>query len=114
MEASTAAAKVLGRSTYPEVLNLIFMPQIEAYGARVIRSWGDFYVSNLQLPAIQQGHNVKIKSIIHDEDVQERCRTYLRSVKPDKRNVGNFKTYGSTRISSQHCLMPNGGSLAQY
>ena len=58
-----------------------------------MRSWGDFYVSNLQLPTIHHGHNVKIKSIIHDEDVQARCREYLKSVKPDKRNISSFKTW---------------------
>jgi len=93
MEASMTAAKVLGRSTYPDKSIPVFMPRIETYGARVVRSWAGFYVSNLQLPAIQQGHNVKIKSIIHDEDVQERCRTYLKSTKPDKRSVDNFKTW---------------------
>ena len=43
------------------------------------------------MPTYRQGSHVKIPSLIDDEDIQERCRNFIRSQKPDDRSIYCFK-----------------------
>ena len=79
IEASeVVAAAVLGRGVW---------------GARVLRGWANIYFEQLMLPSIRQGCHVKVNSLVHDEDVQEACKAFLRGLKPDSRTFVAWKEF---------------------
>lgn len=51
--------------------------------ARTIRNWAQFYIATNELPSLKQGRHQKTRTLIDDEDVQNACRTWLRSQTPD-------------------------------
>ena len=69
------------------------------WGARILRGWANIYFNNLMLPMINQGNHIKVKSLIHDEDVRAACRTFLRSVKPDEWSFQKWKEYVNFDLS---------------
>ena len=69
-----------------------------AYKGRVIRAFATFYYETGSLPDILQGKHIKTKSLIHDEDVRQRCLAFLRGTKPDKRSPYAFKMFVEQEI----------------
>ena len=48
------------------------------YFARVIQAWTYHWVTHHLIPHFKQGHHVKVKSLMNDEDVELAVGAYLR------------------------------------
>ena len=53
-----------------------------SYG-RIIRYWSEYFLSHQNLPSHRQGCHLKTPSFIDEEDIQNACRLWLRSQRPD-------------------------------
>ena len=57
---------------------------VKTYKSACLRQWADNYLQTGELPEFKQGMHAKHSSIITDENVQEKFKTYLK--------VDDFKT----------------------
>ena len=65
--------------------------RVNACRARMIRAWGNEHLKTKSLPAfMQQGAHSKVRSIVTDEDIQHKLKSFLRSMKDFDRTPGNF------------------------
>jgi hypothetical protein len=53
----------------------------DVYLARRIRQWTRLLQSGQEIPASMRGKHIKVKSLLEDEDVQQRILQYLRTAK---------------------------------
>lgn len=60
------------------IASLLFPDRNVSHSGRLIRQWTNHYIENLELPVQTQGKFVKVKSLIHDEDVQRTLREFIR------------------------------------
>ena len=64
----------------------------ENYGKN-IRKWSEFYCKHLFLPPVIRGRNQKIRPMLCENDVQEQCRSFLRTLEPKKVGVVTLKRF---------------------
>lgn len=62
-----------------EIAKFLFPDKSPVHQGRLIRIWADHYLHFGDMPERQQGLHVKVRSLIHDDDVQRILRTYIRS-----------------------------------
>jgi hypothetical protein len=62
-----------------EIAKFLFPDRSPVHQGRLIRAWADHYLHCRDVPARQQGRHVKVRSLIHDDDVQRLLRIYIRS-----------------------------------
>ena len=62
------------------------------YGAN-IRQWATFYLRNLLLPVVLRGRHQKIRPLLCENDVQDLCRSFLRTLKPEEVGVLSLKRF---------------------
>ena len=87
MDASAATASVIYGKCSPT-----------SFKARSIRHWSDVYLATSELVKYQQGLNTKTKSVITDENVQQKFKTELRALTDESRCPKNFKLMLEERI----------------
>ena len=61
--------------------------------ARKIRNWAQFYIATNELPSLKQGRHQKTSTLIDDENVQNACKTWLRSQPPDSLCARSFSRW---------------------
>lgn len=64
----------------------------ENYGKN-IRRWADFYCSHLFLPPVIRGRHQKIRPMLCENDIQEQCRTFLRTLEPKKVGINTLQRF---------------------
>lgn len=87
MDASVATASVIYGKCSPT-----------SFKARSIRHWSDVYLATSELVKYQQGLNTKTKSVITDENVQQKFKTELRALTDESRCPKTFKLMLEERI----------------
>ena len=87
MDASAATASVIYEKCSPT-----------SFKARSIRHWSDVYLATSELVKYQQGLNTKTKSVITDENVQQKFKTELRALTDESRCPKTFKLMLEERI----------------
>ncbi|KAH9140541.1 hypothetical protein AeRB84_015236, partial [Aphanomyces euteiches] len=71
----------------------IFLEKSARNYGQNIRRWADFYCKNLFLPPVVRGHNQKIRAMLCENDVQEQCRSFLRTLNPRQIGVDSLKRF---------------------
>jgi len=78
------------------------------YGSN-IRKWADFYCKYLFLPPVTRGRNQKIRPMLCENDIQEQCRSFLRTLEPKKVGVNALQhflegdLFPTRKISRRSC-----------
>ena len=60
------------------IASILFPNRNVSHSGRLIRTWAQLFLDNGQLPMQNQEKFVKMKSLIHDEDVQRILRAFIR------------------------------------
>jgi hypothetical protein len=63
--------------------------------AKTIRHWSTFWCRHEELPTSRRGKHQKTRSLIEDEDVQEKCMVWIRSQREVTARYFKFKLFSS-------------------
>ncbi len=58
-----------------------------------IRSWAKYYLTNYYLPVVIRGQHQKVRPMLCESDVQEQCRSFLRTLRAQDVGVKTLKTF---------------------
>src|SRR6266498_4394865 len=88
-----------------EAAELVFI-ESHPYKARCIRVWTKYWLQNAQLPPTFQGKHQKIIRLVDDEDIAEKCQTWIR-------NQGGHTTPIKFKEFVEQILLPETGITKQ-
>ena len=70
----------------------------QAWTAKNIRQWANFFLAHQELPASNQGKHQKKASIIDDDDIRLACLTWLRGTDPNQITGKTFTDWICTSL----------------
>lgn len=75
------------------IASQLFAKCNQAWKAKSIRMWADFYLIHKRLPPSNQGRHQKVSSLIDCEDVRLHCIRWIRSCDPNKITGRTFASW---------------------
>ena len=87
-----------------QIASQLFPKSGKDHTARRIRKWAACFLATGKLPDSRQGRHIKTKSLINDEDIRIRCRTYLRSQKNEEITGHSFAKWVNENLH-QECSL---------
>ena len=69
--------------------------------AQSIRDWALYFLRTNELPFSAQGKHAKVSSLILDEDIQQSCHQYMKSVPAGERTADALARWAETVLIPQ-------------
>ena len=66
------------------------LPKVMQCSGRSVESWAKYYIEHGKVPDSMRGKHQKTASLLHDEDFQEKCASWLRVCLPSRRTPHLF------------------------